>query len=47
MAEKMGRMSTEQICECGNGLYELEERESGVCNECQEKEEHACNEILS
>lgn len=27
-------MSNEQLCECGNGLYELEERESGECSKC-------------
>lgn len=27
-------MATEEICECGNGLYELEERESGKCRKC-------------
>jgi len=28
---------TESICECGNGLYELEELESGKCSECLSK----------
>ena len=40
-------MSTENLCECGNGLYELEEIESGKCSECLEKtEEYDNDEIL-
>jgi hypothetical protein len=30
-------MTTELLCECGNGLYELIEIETGMCQKCQDE----------